>query len=316
MLRDEVAIFAIEPNDSDEVRTALGAAERLWSSGAPNLAAEFVHQAAQAAFSNDADARGLCLARAAAELREMNPTRPRAVPPTGERHVVPSAASEPGGTHEQELESDRSSSKRLSVSMPARRSMRPAVASSFPSIRPARRTVVSTSEIDCGWSDNGDKVGESPLDGIQAAVRALSLHAPPLVDSEDGDATQVQVVEPTHHGGAPTRNAALGSSVSNARRSPVGTAGRPAAGRVDTLARRADTPRAGPVRTNTSRTAAKDPAVPISAIGEAVRVWVGPNGELEPFTVAWRRPKDYVDAILVSTSPLAGLAGRLGKRNA
>ncbi len=76
--------------------------------------------------------------------------------------------------------------------------------------------------------------------------------------------------------------------------------------------------RAAPVagRADTAHAASKDTAVPVSAIGEAVRVWVGPNGELEPFTVAWRRPKDYVDAMLVSSSPLAGLAARLAKRRA
>jgi len=55
-------------------------------------------------------------------------------------------------------------------------------------------------------------------------------------------------------------------------------------------------------------------AAPMACVGEAVRVWVGPNGELELLNPTSRAPVGYVEAILVASSSTAGLMERLRRR--
>jgi hypothetical protein len=53
-----------------------------------------------------------------------------------------------------------------------------------------------------------------------------------------------------------------------------------------------------------------------AALGEAVRVWVGPTGEISVFKPGTRLPKDHVEALLVTHVTTAGLAARLRRGRA
>ena len=139
------------------------------------------------------------------------------------------------------------------------------------------------SELDIAW-DNHDAASSAP--------RSTAPKAGPAAPSspQPSRAAGLLVTDPSV-AKPPHRNVPVGPAVSGA---------------VAKVVRRDDTTRTTPARTST--------ATSVLTIGEAIRVWVGPNGEMEPFTVAWRRPKNYVDAMLVTMSPLAGLANRLSKR--
>jgi hypothetical protein len=63
---------------------------------------------------------------------------------------------------------------------------------------------------------------------------------------------------------------------------------------------------AGAGRNSTSRVTAED-----ASLGEAVRVWVGLDGGVSRVTAGSRRPRDSVEALLVTHAGSAGLAQRL-----
>jgi hypothetical protein len=69
-------------------------------------------------------------------------------------------------------------------------------------------------------------------------------------------------------------------------------------------------------RTAGSSGRSKRPSTPARRLrfAEAVRVWVGPNGEVEVFSEADSKPAGYVEALLVAVCATSGLAERLLKR--
>jgi len=291
-------IPAVEPRDSENVRSALLAAQKLWDRGEKLQAAQQLQRAAEAAAAANAVHRGLVLARAATQLR-----------------ADAGAARESTSTAKAAKKESLRPAARRSVRPSGRQSARPPAKQPQAALQPAPAPKAVESDIECEWDDADVAEIQDPFPS-HAPAASLAKEAtkpPPLpkATSAQGPPAPPKTAAtpgppPLPKTGDESRPPLLPRGAAEAKPAGPRPADKPT---VDIRPQRAQT---GGGQQEVARAPTRPP--PDLSVADAVRVWVGPSGQIEIYTTADRAPTGFVEAIIVAVEPRAGLAERLRQR--